>query len=1282
MSVRTIIIRDDLQHHAYRWPTTLLSYPLVFDSGEAISGRFRVTDDSDVPVPYQLEVTELQGAEVRQADLYVLADLPTGSMRTFRLHCDNRSGSPANEDGMHSVAPGLRTTREEAFTLVENDRLAMEAGHNVSREGALKPFMLRCKRTGVRAQAVVLTPEMPDAATFDVEAQGPLFCRLAYRYSFPSGATYTLRVTVIAEMDFVELDETISGFDCADGAALIIQWEDFTPESRCFRRRSKERIDAYADESGKLPFMLLPYRNWISWWHGKTAAFVDRAHDSAAAVFIRRTDRWDDGKYALWGSDTALGITFHYGSDKADVDPRLSWRYPLASGTRSTAIALYPPVMEEQSPLGSYVHDLDLWYELLHLDKVKDWRLEWDEPQEAYPRFFAPCAPGESSEFAHFGCPGLPEPAHMERMIGELTGNMNHIYEINPGSARDFFAWVPMLDMTARNMNARQFRDAKAASAFMAYVHMDEYAMPTRTMLAGHPNFLADMIAVPGMMAALFPNHPDGNRWRDHFARAAALNVKYHVRPAVPAWQTKGGRWTENIGVYAWAALMPMIRTAWLIKQTWNVDTLLVPGIEPLTKWLLHTMSPPIDGKRTYPPQGAHSGAICERFLFAAPYELRLLGMLLLDYRPLLGARLLAEVQRDALGFSKKPYAADVWSQLLDTPLNETKGVQVPFRSTAFTGYGFVLRAASHRPEEMCVVLQQIDEGPNYRWGRAAAGGNGVIYYYAEGQRFSHNGPEDVGDENRGDVQSCTNFGVLVGHEYRCIGRNELSEPLYDHTFAQFACVMAGPSSRPYYRSRSVLLSGNDYIVVYDEVGDKKVSGRFTWFVHGEEPFPAIWQLTPGAAPTDIDPGVPIDRSSSYRDRYAPRSKGRQYDGEGNFLTVVSHRDPAVMNVHKTDYGALVELPGRIDYVFRDSSRIRFREDDNVFDGRCGILRYHGDGRIEGALFDGVRIGAGGIELAIAGAAEGSGVAGRASVGFVLDSGTGNASGTWMLRDACKVMVEHRREQPAGGRLYVNGDLVNSDGSTVAVVLEPGEYRWEWTSGEPLPLPVRIASGVAYPNSLKLKLEGAYENTMEVAFSYDCGSSWRTIAATPERGVLDLSGLMPDTDYWVKVRPAPLRAENDWSDPYPANTTSFLPRTPNGLRLTRRGQHTVEADWGEIAGAAAYRLYRSSEDGEPEELIYEGEAFRYKDDQATREQVWTYRVSAVNGNGEGAPSIALDTRPGGPAEWDPLPEETFRRDTRSHEYGYAGFDFAANDDKPVLTYPRRTAADWGNGKDA
>ena len=149
----------------------------------------------------------------------------------------------------------------------------------------------------------------------------------------------------------------------------------------------------------------------------------------------------------------------------------------------------------------------------------------------------------------------------------------------------------------------------------------------------------------------------------------------------------------------------------------------------------------------------------------------------------------------------------------------------------------------------MYVHLQQIDEGPNYRWGRAAGGGNGVIYYTAGGKRYSFNGPEDVGDGPFGDVERCTNFGVkkAAGYRgigpYRAVGRNDLTAPLYDFGFAQSATVYANKDAMPDYRSRSVIQSGANYIVVIDDVENDRTEGRFSWFVGTNDDFPSFTRL-------------------------------------------------------------------------------------------------------------------------------------------------------------------------------------------------------------------------------------------------------------------------------------------------------------------------------------------------------------------------------------------------------------------------------------------------------
>ena len=100
------------------------------------------------------------------------------------------------------------------------------------------------------------------------------------------------------------------------------------------------------------------------------------------------------------------------------------------------------------------------------------------------------------------------------------------------------------------------------------------------------------------------------------------------------------------------------------------------------------------------------------------------------------------------------------------------------FEEQQIHGIWITLRAAVDTAEEMSIHLQQIDEGPNYRWGVAGEGGNGVLYYYANGKSYSHNGREDVGDRAAHDTDFCSNFAVWKNGQFRSVGRNVLERPL------------------------------------------------------------------------------------------------------------------------------------------------------------------------------------------------------------------------------------------------------------------------------------------------------------------------------------------------------------------------------------------------------------------------------------------------------------------------------------------------------------------------
>lgn len=85
--------------------------------------------------------------------------------------------------------------------------------------------------------------------------------------------------------------------------------------------------------------------------------------------------------------------------------------------------------------------------------------------------------------------------------------------------------------------------------------------------------------------------------------------------------------------------------------------------------------------------------------------------------------------------------------------------------------------------------------------------------------------------------------------EFRTIGMNELTAPLYDLGVAQFAELLPATGkdlySWPEYQSRSILLVGTDYYLIFDETGTNwRAAHRFSWFTGKGFEYPQITFLS------------------------------------------------------------------------------------------------------------------------------------------------------------------------------------------------------------------------------------------------------------------------------------------------------------------------------------------------------------------------------------------------------------------------------------------------------
>jgi len=942
-------------------------------------------------------------------------------------------------------------------------------------------------------------------------------------------------------------------------------------------------------------------------------------------------------------------------------------------------------VNELNKPL-THIDYLRRWYGWLDLNKVSRWVLDFQARPEAHPRFF--------------GAEAADSPEDVESMVFETSdvlcslpagtertgGDPGAVGGPNPSvHSREFGTdWTPRVDAAAAAMSPQQLRHVQAACAFAAYYHMDEAYMPLRTMLSGHPNFLADAKAVPAIMAFLFPHHPAARDMADHFEKAIELNLRYHVRPAVPAWAARGGRWTENLGGYFWAWAGSTVRASFLLHH--YVDgrnRILQPNISLVARWAMESLTAPLaaaGGKRTHPPQGAHARRR------PPPYVLRVLAGELMHYDPLTAEHLLYVTSQDDENLPARD--ADPWRKMLDET-GDNAGTRPELTSTKYTGYGFVLRAAVGTSQEISVHLQQIDAGPNYRWGRAGRGGNGIIYYCAAGRSYSDNGPEDVGDGPRGDVERCTNFGVkkgggydrVEGHRrlgknelthfgalnttyyrcigpYRCVGMNELTEPLYDFGFAQFAQVNAGPDAAPQYRSRSVLMSGAEYIVVYDDVMDEQVEGRFSWFTGREDPFPHIHQLKPGAE--GVDAALTRDDDGWHPDPAVLPTRGRYYDGRGSFLTVVTHLD--TVSARATNYGCVVDRPGGTDMVFRASELLDHDDDQGAaFRGTAGIIRRSEDsGRWEAALFRGTRIAVPGLSAEIEGCGAGLSLA-TCGDGF---------AGLIHAPEGATVRLSGQGRERAFA-LYLDGQPARTrdHGSVVQFDVPRGTHRWQWNEAPPSPGRPRVLRTINRSGGFT-----AFWKEVTAAVSYDLevsrdgGGNWEKLLTGLAATSADVTGLSDGTKVHIRVVANGAAEPGPPSADYPVYVTAERPHWPEGLRAGR-DDSAVRLTWGEVLGAREYRLYRRRQGDTDFGLVYSGPRREYVDEDVDPGGVYEYRVSSADDNGEGEPGPITDTDPARLINWDPYPGEGFRRDTESFELGYPELDHYTEERAAILSYP-------------
>ncbi|MDR3698175.1 MAG: hypothetical protein P4L56_00990 [Candidatus Sulfopaludibacter sp.] len=1299
------VLQDLLDHPFYWWPTTLLTYPIEFRQPIELERLVLTRTDTGETVPIQFSDVVRDASGLRAATLSFLSDLPGGARREFVLSAGD---SPA----VHP--PQVKELQEGSTIVLDTGVMRVRIPATQSVLGAAPGPIIQVSRGAawVGSSTLSFSDGKVTRITSRRVAQGPLYLAYEITYESAGGSRYVARIQCEAGFDFVRLQEDMEGLRPGVQGTFTSTWLGFdvthrqaanhpvplVPTIGDYDNYKWEKIDeawrghdiimgssrpVYFETppKGELPFCLGIFQSWPAYHVSTSANFWDQRSGDALGVFIDKTAGWQDHEYAYEVGSTLLQVRFHY------QDHRFFWRWPLCRGRRSTCVSFYDHEKDKRAmheferaaesvtyrglsyqvgrAFTSHTNFLQNRYGTLDLNAVKNWALEYPKDGRQPPVILS------------IGV--IHDPAELERMVmtsgyvntlpifgtrenggsGPIPGR--NIVNFSPVPSRQIEgAWVGGFNSSRASMDERQRRRLTAMYLFLAYVHMGDDYMPIVPMLAGHPNFLADVKSAVAVMPFLFPDHPMAAAWADHWQKCFELNTRFNIRPAVNTWDALGGRWTENLGTYVWAFLKPSLRAAFLLRQFDGVERMLSPQLALLAGWLVNALSAPFDGeteegfrvltkfdggrdwgvvapgkgpRRVYPPQGAHS----ERRM--TPSSLWHLGRSLQRYAPLAAEYAMWASRPTDLDSETGPDAPKTWEKLENVPDNT--GTDPHLSSAKMTGYGIVLRAAAGTPEELSIHLQQIDESPNYRWGRAGEGGCGVLYFFAAGKAYSNNGPEDTGDRIDQDTDFCTTFGVFKEGRFRAVGMNVLSRPLYDLGTGQFAELVprggAAAYAAPEYVSRSVLLAGQEYFVLYDQVLDSTIHHRLSWFVRRGEELPVIQRLR-GAERG----GFEAQRTAVETDT----NHGAWFDGVGDSMAVVSHRKE--VEAQATAFGCRVRFTGGQDLIFRNPEPVHFAEGGNVFDGTAGFIRTTKD-KTEFALFHGTRIGAQEIvcstqdtELGIGGAI----VPGQAPRGVYY------APKPSPVRVAGQALTGETV-------FYIDGQArtARREAGALVIDLDQGRHHWELTDRLPVPIAPRILrteSRAGGGRVLVAPVASATQYRLEL--SEDAGRTWSSVHAQSEPSI-DIGGLQDGRK--VHVRAVALNAQHE-SNPgpeYPLYVTSQPPLPPDGLHVDL-AQGAATVSWGEVLGVAEYRLYARAKGAKEFTLLHRGPDRLYVDRRpgiqpchpipgnsagASLADIVQYAVTCVNGNGEGARSRTADSDPASWRNWDPKPGEPFRR---------------------------------------
>lgn len=1293
-------VENVLDTKTYYWPKSMVNYTVLIDKRIPENQLVLINKQTKQPESFQLSNREERG-NFLFAELSFMAELPERGKYDYsfsysKVAVADNTCMPVVEqqNGLEIQGAKIKVTVPVSSTTLNGivpAPIVLINGY----QGSIGNNTLKCGQKKV----ISLQSETTD--------RGPVFTQQTIVYRFEGGGIYTVKVKLVRDYPFVILDEKMEGLNKDDAISVEMNWKGFHPSRRFgtqWDRVAEGQTDVWLDIDKPIYVSYSkedPHWTGMGWVEDPEKQMIFRispfggngvreqtpvmsfwetnADNRELGVFVYDADRWNDRQYGIWQPTPDLSVYFRY------ANKQLFFNYPLISGTRSTAISFFPEkegekqkaefnyrlnsIVEKYGSKASkdmiipseilyrYSQLLMMRYAEISLNRIKDWQLIYPENGKHPDNIFSGSVDTTPEKFL--------EQLSTSPMVYYPVG-LNCFPGVHSIAHRILYSnYVEGYIKNFRSLSPEQRKKVEALLLIGGYVNTMEEMNAIRHTLAGTPNMASDGWSVPAQTAFLFPEHSMAKEWCDFFEKELEINGLFYTRPGINLYESLGGRWAESMGIYNWANLRPtsFSRTAAELFDTKN--RFAYPELINRARWMRDMMTAPIIEKgRCFPPHGAHGGG----YLVPRYNLLYEVAQSLKYYDPITSENLLWSKDTTNIGLEIKIGETD-WHKVYQTlhPDNNT-GTNPHLKSCKYTGHGIVLRSGVDTPEELSIHLDQVDKGPNYRWGHQGCGNSGGLYFYAMGKVFTAHENEVAGDHTLNDLDGVTNFGVMKNGDYRTIGFNELKAPLYDFGSAQFAELLSDNGKDcyvwPEYLSRSVMLVGTDYFILFDETGTNwRAQNRFSWFNAKGKEFPKITFLS-GAA-----------RKDAWMIASTPNSSGFYRDNSGSVLTLITHKKKEVIvyggksipvsflnipdvsefsfNKNTTLPQGVVNIkaPKSLDVIFRNDKTIKYNSETELFDGKAGFIRRFIDGKLELSIFKGNSIGADGLIFSVDGNDNKALSFNRFSSGRVFGK----------LKTYSMVMLKIEGFQK-DAKLYVNGVLAKEQPKDriCELKLTKGQYSIELCKDEPTPLESRIVNTEYNKGNVSVFVESLCPcKTVRMEVSNDGGKTWQN-RGFAKNGFFLLNNEKSEKIHIRAVSVNGLK-EAETAPEYPVYFSEKTPHYPEGLWL-KLSENQVKLSWGQVLGAQKYRLYRKKA-GEPDfKMIYEGKDRQFTDyadgvqkaydlpgtienisKDRTHLVVYEYAVTAITGYGESIKSPVESSDPSGWRNWYPDTELKFKR---------------------------------------